>query len=132
MNRTKCEVELTLDEFALEEVERVAERLGVPRARVVQRAVRHWLDEERSGRLAARPLACGPRPSPHPAVALAVDLEPSEWEAVRHAAQAQEIEAERLVGYAVILLLADVDAGRVAADVARSAANGMEPRRRAG
>jgi hypothetical protein len=130
VNRTKCEVELALDEFALEEVERVAGRLGVPRARVVQRAVRHWLDEESSGRLAAQPLPSGPRPSPHPAVALAVDLEPSDWEAVRHAAQAREIAAESLVGHAVLLLLADVDAGRVAADVARSA-SAMEPSSRA-
>ena len=130
MNRTKCEVELALDEFALEEVERVAGRLGVPRARVVQRAVRHWLDEESSGRLAAQPLPCEPRTSPHPAVALAVDLEASDWEAVRHAAEAREVEAASLVGHALLLLLADVDAGLVAADVARST-KGMDPSRRA-
>jgi hypothetical protein len=126
VNRTKREVELALDEFALEEVERVAERLGVPRARVVQRAVGHWLDQESSGRLAARPLACGPQPSPHPAVPLAVDLAPSDWDALQQAAQSHEIEPESLVAHAVLLLLADVHAGRVAAEVARST-NGTEP-----
>lgn len=126
MNRTKCEVELALDEFALEEVERVAGHLGVPCSRLVQRAVRHWLDEESSGRLAPRPLPSGPRPSAHPAVALAVDLEPSDWEAVQNAARTHGIEPESLIGHAVLLLLADVHAGRIAADVARST-NGMGP-----
>jgi hypothetical protein len=126
LNRTKCEVELALDEFALEEVERVAGRLGVPRARVVQRAVRHWLDEQSSGRLAAQPLAGGPPPGPHPAVPLAVDLPPSDWEALRQAARTNHMEPERLVGQAVLLLLADVHSGRIAAGVARST-NGMGP-----
>lgn len=126
MNRTTCEIELALDEFVLEEVERVAGRLGVPRARVVQRAVRHWIDEQSSGRLAAQPVACGPRQGPHPSVPLAVDLPPSDWEAVQQSARTNHIEPERLVGHAVLLLLADVHAGRIAADVARST-NGMEP-----
>lgn len=126
LNRTTSEVELALDEFVLEEVERVAGRLGVPRARVVQRAVRHWIDEQSSGRLAAQPVACGPRHGPHPAVPLAVDLPPSDWEAVQQSARTNHIEPERLVGHAVLLLLADVHAGRIAADLARST-NGMEP-----
>lgn len=126
MNRTTCEVELALDEFALEEVERVAERLGVPRARIVKRAIRHWLDEEASGRLAARPLPAGPQPSPHPAVPLAVDLATSDWEAVQHAAEHHDIEPESLIAHAVLLLLGDVHAGRIALGVARSA-NGMGP-----
>ena len=126
LNRITCEVELALDEFVLEEVERVAGRLGVPRARVVQRAVRHWIDEQSSGRLAAQPVACGPRRGPHPGVPLAVDLPPSDWEAVQQSARMNHIEPERLVGHAVLLLLADVHAGRIAADVARST-NGMGP-----
>lgn len=126
LNRTTSEVELALDEFVLEEVERVAGRLGVPRARVVQRAVRHWIDEQPSGRLAAQPVACGPRHGPHPAVPLAVDLPPSDWEAVQQSARTNHIEPERLVGHAVLLLLADVHAGRIAADLARST-NGMGP-----
>jgi hypothetical protein len=126
LNRTTCEVELALDEFVLEEVERVAGRLGVPRARVVQRAVRHWIDEQSSGRLAARPVARGPRHGPHPAVPLAVDLPPSDWEAVQQSARTNHIEPARLVGHAVLLLLADVHAGRIAADVAHST-NGMGP-----
>lgn len=126
LNRTTCEVELALDEFALEEVERIAGRLGVPRARVVQRAVRHWIDEQASGRLAAQPVDCGPRHGPHPPVPLAVDLPPSDWEVVQQTARTIHIEPERLVGHAVLLLLADVHAGRIAADVARST-NGMGP-----
>jgi Ribbon-helix-helix protein, copG family len=120
LNRTKREVELSLDEFALEEVERVAERLGVPRARVVERAVRHWLEERGSGRLATQPLSVPRQASAPPAVPLAVDLPSADWEAVRQVAEAQKVEPERLVGHAVLLLLADVDAGRLAARVARS------------
>jgi hypothetical protein len=116
----KREVELALDEFAVEEVERVAGRLRISRARVVAQAVRHWLDEESSGRFAARPPAGDGRVGPHPSVSLAIDLEPSDWEAVQRAAEAQEIEPERLIAHAVLLLLADVDSGRVAARVARS------------
>lgn len=120
MNRTKCEVELSLDEFALDEVERVAERLGVPRARVVERAVRHWLEEKGAGRLTTQPLSLsGGRPA-HRGVPLAVDLPPSDWGAVMDAAEAEKIEPEKVIGHAVLLLLADIDAGRLAARVARS------------
>jgi hypothetical protein len=119
--RTSCEVELALDEFALEEVERLAGRLGVPRARVVARAVRYWLDEQAKGRLAARPLAPqDDRAASAPAIPLAVDLPPADWEAVRRAADAYEVEPERVVIHAVLLLLADLDSGRLAARVARS------------
>lgn len=121
MVRTSCEVELALDEFALEEVERLAGRLEVPRARVVARAVGYWLDEQAKGRLAARPLAPQEdRVASAPAIPLAVDLPPADWEAVRQAADAYEVEPERVVTHAVLLLLADLDSGRLAARVARS------------
>jgi hypothetical protein len=119
--RASCEVELALDEFALEEVERLAGRLEVPRARVVARAVRYWLDEQAKGRLAARPLTPqDDRVASAPAIPLAVDLPPADWEAVRRAADAYEVEPERVVIHAVLLLLADLDSGRLAARVARS------------
>jgi hypothetical protein len=119
--RASCEVELALDEFALEEVERLAGRLEVPRARVVARAVGHWLDEQAKGRLAARPLAPqDDRVASAPAIPLAVALPLADWEAVRQAAGAYEVEPERVVIHAVLLLLADLDSGRLAARVARS------------
>ena len=125
VDRTKREVEVALDEFALEEIERLAVRLAVSRERVVAQAVRHWRDEESSGRLAARPPPLGDSASPHPAVPLLVDLPPSDWEAVQNAAGAHEVEPDALIGHAVLLLLADFDSGRVAARVARSD-NGLE------
>ena len=125
MDRTKREVEVALDEFALEEIERLAVRLAVSRERVVAQAVRHWRDEESSGRLAARPPPLGDSASPHPPAPLLVDLAPSDWEAVQRAAGAHELEPDALIGHAVLLLLADFDSGRVAARVARSD-NGLE------
>lgn len=126
MNRTKCEVELAFDEFAYEELERVAGRLGVPCAKLVQNAVRRWLDEERAGRLAVWPPSLGLPAAAHPAVPVAVDLAPSDWQAIQHAARSREIEPEALVAHALLLLLADVDSGRMAAYVAGST-SGMEP-----
>jgi hypothetical protein len=126
VNRTKCEVELALDEFAFEELERVAGRLGVPCAKLVQNAVRHWLDEERAGRLAVWPSSFALPAASHPAVPVAVDLALSDWQAMRHAAGSRDVEPEALVVHALLLLLADVDSGRMAARVARSS-NGMEP-----
>jgi hypothetical protein len=126
VNRTKCEVELALDEFAFEELERVAGRLGVPCAKFVQHAVRHWLAEECAGRLAVWPSSLGLPAASHPAVRVAVDLAPSDWQAMQHAARSCSIEPEALVAHALLLLLADVDSGRMAARVARSS-NGMEP-----
>jgi hypothetical protein len=120
VDRTKREVEVALDEFALEEIERVAMRLAVSRERVVAQAVRHWRAEESSGRLAACPPPLAGSPCPHPPVPLVVDLPPADWEAVQHAAGAQQIEPDALIGHAVLLLLADFDSGRVAARVARS------------
>jgi hypothetical protein len=125
-DRTKREVEVALDEFALEEIERVAMRLAVSRERVVAQAVRHWRDEGSSGRLAARPPPLAPSADPHPPVPLVVDLPPADWEAVQRAAGAHHIEPDVLIGHAVLLLLADLDSGRVAARVARSD-NGLEP-----
>jgi hypothetical protein len=125
VDRTKREVEVALDEFALEEIERLAVRLAVSRERVVAQAVRHWRDEESSGRLAARPPPLGDSASPHPPVPLLVDLPPSDWEAVQRAAGAHELEPDALIGHAVLLLLADFESGRVAARVARSD-NGLE------
>ena len=123
MIRTSCEVELALDEFAQEEVERLAGRLEVPRARVVARAVRHWLDEQASGRLAARPPAGqDDRAATVHAIPLAVDLPAADWDAVRRAAEAHEVDPERVITHAVLLLLADLDSGRLAARVARSPA----------
>jgi hypothetical protein len=126
--RTSCEVELALDEFALDEVERLAGRLGVPRARVVARAVRHWLDERASGRLAARPPAPQDRRagSVH-AIPLAVDLPPADWDAVRQAAGAYEVDPERIIIHAVLLLLADLESGRLAARVAGSPDGSQRP-----
>ena len=126
MNRIKCEVELAFDEFAYEELERVAGRLGVPCAKLVQNAVRRWLDEERAGRLAVWPPSLGLPAASHPAVPVAVDLAPPDWQAIQHAARSRSIEPEALVAHALLLLLADIDSGRMAARVARSS-NGMEP-----
>jgi hypothetical protein len=126
VDRTKREVEVALDEFALEEIERVAMRLAVSRERVVAQAVRHWRDEESSGRLAARPPPLPPSACPHPPVPLVVDLPPADWEAVQRTAGAHHVEPDVLIGHAVLLLLADFDSGRVAARVARSE-NGLGP-----
>lgn len=126
VDRTKREVEVALDEFALEEIERIAVRLAVSRERVVAQAVRHWRDEESSGRLAARPPPLGESACQHPPVPLVVDLPPSDWEAVQRAAGTNQIEPDALIGHAVLLLLADFDSGRVAVRVARSD-NGLEP-----
>lgn len=119
MYRAMREVEVALDEFAIEEVDRVAGLLGVPGARLVQRAVRHWLDALTAGRLAARPPGES-RPAPFPAVALAVDLAPAEWQAVNDEAESLDIEPAALVEHAVLLLLADMHSGRLAERVARS------------
>jgi hypothetical protein len=126
VDRRKREVEVALDEFALEELERVAMRLAVSRERVVAQAVRHWRAEQSSGRLAARPPPSAPSACPHPPVPLVVDLTPADWEAVQRTAGAQHVEPNVLIGHAVLLLLADFDSGRVAARVARSD-NGLEP-----
>jgi hypothetical protein len=125
VDRTKREVEVALDEFALDEIERVAARLAVSRERVVAQAVRHWRYEESSGRLAARPPPLAGSACSHPPVHLVVDLPPSDWQAVERAAGAHKIEPDRLIGHAVLLLLADFDSGRVAAHIAHSD-NGLE------
>jgi hypothetical protein len=44
-----------------------------------------------------------------------VDLEKAEWAALAEAARAERVTLERLVKHAVLLLLADLDQGRVTA-----------------
>ena len=113
-------VKTAVDECAIEGVERFAGRLGVSRQRVVAQAVRHWLDEASSGRLAARPPPLERRADPHSRVPLAVDLPLSDWNAVKHASEECDIDPDGLIGHAVLLLLADLDSGYVAARAARS------------
>jgi hypothetical protein len=110
------QVELVLDGFAREALGGQVARAGVSEARLIEQAVRHWLEVRGSQRLSVRAPRFGQSGS---VTATRVRLAGSEWEALERSAADQGVTLERLLVHVVVLFLADLDSGRLAVRVAR-------------
>ena len=86
---------------------------------MIQQAVRHWLEVRGSQRLSVRAPRFGQSGSVT-ATRVRVRLAGSEWEALERSAADQGVTLERLLVHVVVLVLADLDSGRLAVHVARS------------
>jgi hypothetical protein len=114
------QVELVLDGFAREALGGQVARAGVSEARLIQQAVRHWLEVRGSQRLSVRAPRFGQSGSVTATrVRVRVRLAGSEWEALERSAADQGVTLERLLVHVVMLFLADLDSGRLAVRVAR-------------
>jgi hypothetical protein len=115
------QVELVLDGFAREALGGQVARAGVSEARLIQQAVRHWLEVRGSQRLSVRAPRFGQSGSvtaTRVRVRVRVRLAGSEWEALERSAADQGVTLERLLVHVVMLFLADLDSGRLAVRVA--------------
>ena len=112
------QLELGLDGFASEALGGQVARAGVSEARLVEQAVRHWLEVRGSQRLSVRAPRFGQSGSVA-ATRVRVRLAGSEWEALERSAPDQGVTLERLLVHIVVLFLADLDSGRLAVRVAR-------------
>jgi hypothetical protein len=104
---------LSLEEFGASTLEAEAERYSVSAAALARHAVRYYLADRDSGRMALRVPQLSQQPARNPALALSVDLDPSTWRELEEEAESQQVSVERLLEHAIVYFLADLDAGRV-------------------
>jgi hypothetical protein len=106
-------VTLSLEEFGASTLEAEADRYSVSTTRLAQQAVRYYLSDRDSGRMALRVPRLSHERARQPALELTLDLDSNSWNELRQEAERQEVSLERLLEHAIIYFLADLDAGRV-------------------
>jgi hypothetical protein len=112
------EVTLTLEEFGRNLLEGQAKALGVPPAAIVSEGALYFLAERGSERAATKIPRFGSEPTPGgERLDLAVTLDAADWVALEEEAERQQAPLERLMMHATLLLLADLESGRVAARI---------------
>jgi hypothetical protein len=104
---------LSLEEFGASTLEAEAERYSVSPAELARHAVRYYLSDRDSGRMALKVPRLSRDTSGKPALELELDLDPDTWRELEKEAERQEVSVERLLTHAMIYFLADLDAGRV-------------------
>ena len=104
---------LSLEEFGASTLEAEAERFLVSPAELGGYAVRYYLSDRNSERMAWKVPSLPRDTGPQPALELKLDLNPDTWRDLDKEAERQEVSVERLLTHAIIYFLADLDAGRV-------------------
>jgi hypothetical protein len=104
---------LSLEEFGASTLEGEAERYSVSTTRLAQRAVRYYLSDRDSDRMALRVPRLSQDRARRPALELTLDLDSDSWNELKDEAERQEVSVERLLEHAIIYFLSDLDAGRV-------------------
>jgi hypothetical protein len=113
LRRVQRLLTLSLEEFGASALEAEADRHSVSTARLARQAVRYYLSDRDSGRMALR-VPRLPRAAARPAaLELAVDLDADSWNELDEEAGRQGVSVERLLEHAIVYFLADLDAGRV-------------------
>jgi hypothetical protein len=102
---------LSLEEFGASTLEAEAERFLVSPAELGGYAVRYYLSDRNSKRMAWKvpPLLQDTSRQQ----ALELELDADTWRELDEEAERQEVSVERLLTHAIIYFLADLDAGRV-------------------
>jgi hypothetical protein len=111
-------VTLSLEEFGRSLVEGQARALNVPPAAIVRQGALYFLGERGSDRTATKvPRFACETASGDEELELAVTLDEADWVALEEEAERQDVSLERLLVHAALLLLADLESGRVAARI---------------
>jgi hypothetical protein len=109
-------VTLTLEEFGRNLLDAQAKALGVAPAAIVSEGALYFLAERGSERAATKIPRFGSEPTPGgERLDLAVTLDAADWVALEEEAERQQASLERLMVHATLLLLADLESGRVPA-----------------
>ena len=104
---------LSLEEFGASTLEAEAERLFVSPAELGRYAVRYYLSDRDSERMAWKVPRMSHDTGRQQGLELELDLDPDTWRDLGEEAERQEVSVERLLTHAIIYFLADLDAGRV-------------------
>jgi hypothetical protein len=76
-------------------------------------AVRYYLSDRDSGRMALKVPRLSQDATHQLALELELDLDPDTWRKLDEEVERQQVSVERLLAHAIIYFLADLDAGRV-------------------
>jgi hypothetical protein len=104
---------LSLEEFGASTLEAEAERYSVSPAELGRHAVRYYLSDRGSGRIALTVPRFSQKVAHEPALELKLDLDPDSWRELEVEAERQGVSIERLLVHAIVYFLGDLDAGRV-------------------
>lgn len=117
-------LELALTDFSRNSLEHEARRYGLSVSTLIARAAVYYVSERESDRLAARVPRFhrgAPAGSANPALPVTIELRAREWRDLDLGAASEDLSVERLLEHAILLFLADLDSGRVAARLLNSA-----------
>jgi hypothetical protein len=128
----KRRLTLTLDEFGRSALEAEARRHALETQEFVQRAAEYFLAESDPGRTAHRVPRFQREETGDAKLALVLELQRDVWDELEAEAASQGVSLERLLGYAALYLVADLDSGRVAKRVLEDEplASRRQPKRR--
>ena len=107
-------VTLTLGDFAAEVLHEQATAHALSPEEFVDRAARYYMSERSTGRPARKVPAFLKSSSGGRDAGVQFDLDKASWEELEAVAESEETSVERLLEHAVLLLIADLDSGRVA------------------
>jgi hypothetical protein len=111
---TSRKMTLPFDEFGETTLASQAEALDVPRAGIVKQAALYFLAERFSDRLARRIPFFAREEAGEEGIDLTLEFDQEDWDALQQESDDQQTSLERLLVHATLLLLADLDSGRVA------------------
>lgn len=116
--------ELVVTDFLRCSLEHEARRYGLSVSAFLERAALYYLLERKSDRLAVRvpPLSRElPEGGRDCVLPVTIELRAQEWNDLDRAAASESLSVERLLEHAVLLFLADLESGHVAARLLESA-----------
>jgi hypothetical protein len=105
---------LTVGQFVADTLQEQARANALSPEEFVDRAAHYYLSERPTERPARKLPAFLERGSDGRAVRFQLDLEEASWEELQAVAEREGTSTERLLEHAVLLLIADLDSGRVA------------------
>jgi hypothetical protein len=111
-------VAVPLEGFARDCAQRCARQHGLSLPDLLALAAGYYLDEATSGRPARMPPRGLRLAAPRESTEYELELPAAQWAGLESAAREQGMELGALLEHAVLLLVADLDSGRVAARVA--------------
>jgi hypothetical protein len=118
---------LPLDEFGQTSLGSQARALGAPPPGIVRQAALHFLAGRGRGRIARKVPQFARDHGRAAAIELTLELEEADWLALEDEAERQEVSLEQLLVHATLLLLADLDSGRVAISILDEDQDEREP-----
>lgn len=115
----KRTITLGLERFGRDTLDDQASRYALSSDELVSRAARYYAGDRGAARAARRVPRFRREHGAPGGLELVLDLDAEVWEALDEESERQGVALERVLEHAVLYLVADLDSGRVAADIAK-------------